>query len=191
MAEKKKRKGRRAYLDDFYRDVSGEYHYTGALRRYEGTEPYRQAVTRVGVLAGIMALAMVLVGLIPAPSMLGIGNFYVVLPYIAELVGAALSVWAAIRMIAGGAELRNYVYEATVEKLPNRLEMTAVFAAVCVAGNVLYLILKGFGGRVIASLAVILLHGAVIAAALLLKKHLSTLRWSGGREEETPELPEE
>ena len=81
--------------------------------------------------------------------------------------------------------------EATVEKLPNRLEMTAVFAAVCVAGNVLYLIHKGFGGRVIASLAVILLHGAVIAAALLLKKHLSTLRWSGGREEETPELPEE
>ena len=30
MAEEKKRRGRRAHLNDFYRDVSGNYIYTGA-----------------------------------------------------------------------------------------------------------------------------------------------------------------
>lgn len=29
MAEEKKRRGRRAHLNDFYRDVSGNYIYTG------------------------------------------------------------------------------------------------------------------------------------------------------------------
>ena len=30
MAEEKKRRGRRDHLNDFYRDVSGNYIYTGA-----------------------------------------------------------------------------------------------------------------------------------------------------------------
>lgn len=191
MAEKKKRKGRRAYLNDFYRDISGEYQYTGQLRRYEGPAPHREAVTRMGVFAGAMALAVILVGLLPAPSMLGLGNFYVVLPLILELLGVFLSAWAVVRLIAGGCELRNYVYEATVEKLPGRLTMTAIFAAVSAVCNVVYLILNGFGGKVLVSLAVIVLHGAALAAALLLKRYLASLRWSGREGESAPELPEE
>lgn len=185
MAEKK-RKGRRAHLDDFYRDVSGEYQYVGKLRRYRGEIPYEQVKTRLGVLIAALCLAVLGVGALPAPSMLGTGSFYVILPYIAELVGAFLCAWAAIRLISGGEELRNYVYEATVEKLPSRLAVTAVFAAASVVGNVLYLILKGFGGKAFLSLLVIVLHLAAAAAAVLAFRFLRTLRWDGG-EELTPE----
>jgi hypothetical protein len=189
VAEKKKRKGRRAYLNDFYQDVSGEYQYTGRLRRYEGQLPWRDAARRIGILSGAMALALVAVGMLPAPSMVGMGSFYVILPYILELVGVFLSGWSAVRLIGSGEELRSYVYEATVEKLPGRLTMSAIFAGASLAGNLVYLLLKGFGGKVILSLAVLALHGAVLAAALVLKGFLSSLRWSGGADE-TPEQPE-
>ncbi len=183
MAEKKKHKGRREYLNDFYRDVSGEYQYTGTIRRYQSELSWHDAALRIGVLAGIIATAMIAVGLIPAPSMTGMGSFYVILPYILELVGVFLSVWAAIRLIAGGEELRNYVYEATVGKIRGRLTMTAIFAISSLIGNVVFLIIKGFDGKVFLSLAVILLHGVSLAASLLLMRHMSSLRWSGGAEE--------
>ena len=144
MAEKKKRRGRREHLNDFYLDVGGNYQYAGPIRRYEGDMPWRDAALRVGVLAGAMALSLIAVGLIPAPSMVGMGNFYVVLPYVLELVGVFLSVWAAVRLIAGGEELRNYVYEATVDKFRGRLTMTMIFAISSVIGNAAFLIMKGF-----------------------------------------------
>ena len=36
MAEEKKRRGRRDHLNDFYRDVSGNYVYTGVCYEHTG-----------------------------------------------------------------------------------------------------------------------------------------------------------
>jgi len=181
MADQKK-KGRRAHLNSFSRDVSGEFQYTGQYRRYAGAVPYKQAMNKVTLLTAGLCLAIFAMSMLPAPSMLGTGNYYVILPYIGELICAALSAWAAIRMTNGGQSLRSYVYEATVEKLPGRLMLTAIFAAACVTGNVVYLILNGLGEKWYLSLAIVALHVAVIAASLLLKRHLSTLEWDGGED---------
>lgn len=188
MAEKKKRKGRRAYLNDFHVGLNGEYTYTGPIYRYEGELPYRQALTRLRVLTAAMCLAMIGAGVVPAPSMVGFGNFYVVPFFMIELVGVALSAWSAYRLISGGEDLRAYVYEATVNKLPQRLEMTFFFAAACVAVNIVYICLNGFGGKVILSLLLIVLHVGVGAVAQILRRTLALLRWNTGREE--GELPE-
>jgi hypothetical protein len=189
MAEQKKRKGRRSYLNDFYRDVGGEYQYTGAMRHYLGPEPYEGERKRLAMLGGAVGLGTLAVGVLPAPSMLGIGSFYVILPYVAQLIAAFLSLWAAIRMLLGGPELRSYVYDATVEKLPVRSMLTAVFAAAGILGNALYLILHGFGGRPVISLAVIVLHALVTATAMLLRRRVAVQQWDGGEEE--PPRPEE
>ncbi|MBE6990569.1 MAG: hypothetical protein E7426_07480 [Ruminococcaceae bacterium] len=180
MADRK-RGGRRDYLNDFHMDLSGQYVYTGALYRYAGTLPRRKAMLRTGLMAAAMAVFTVVAGCLDAPAMFG--TAYVLLPYLGQVIAAALSVWAAGQLIVSGKELRAYVYRATVEKLPRRLRVTAVFAAVGILGNVVYLCLYGFGGKVLPSLAVLVLHALTGVAAELLRRFFLTLRWDSGSEE--------
>ena len=46
MAEEKKRRGRRAHLNDFYRDVSGNYIYTGTCYVCNAAPQERTALLR-------------------------------------------------------------------------------------------------------------------------------------------------
>ena len=46
MAEEKKRRGRRDHLNDFYRDVSGNYIYTGACYVCTGGPQARTVLLR-------------------------------------------------------------------------------------------------------------------------------------------------
>lgn len=46
MAEGKKRRGRRDHLNDFYRDVSGNYVYTGTCYVCRAAEKERAALLR-------------------------------------------------------------------------------------------------------------------------------------------------
>ena len=182
MAEQKKRKGRRAYLNDLYTDVGGNTVYTGRMYRYRGALPWSEARKRLGILGGAAVLCFIAVLCVPAPSMLGIGKAYVVLPLLLQAVAVLLTVWAAVRLFSNGPDLRAYVWEATAKKLPWWLEMTAVFAGVSVAGNLVYLALRGFEGRPVLSLLVIALHAMCAALAVFALRFLRTLRWDGGEE---------
>ena len=190
MAEKKKRKGRRAYLNDFYTDLGGNTVYTGKMIRYLGPHPYPVARRRVGVLCGLVCACVFAVACLPAPSMLGMGKFYVVLPFILEAIAVLLTVWAAVRMLYHGETLRSYIHEASVKKLPWWLEMTAVFAAVSVVTNVVYLAINGFGGKLFLSLALIVFHILAALFALLCLRFLRALSWSSGEEELPPKEEE-
>ena len=92
MAEEKKRRGRRAYLEDFQKTATGEYVYTGKLHYYEtqGLER-RQALLRLWLLTGAIAAAVVVSGCVPAAGMSN--TFYVLLPYAGALLSAASVVW--------------------------------------------------------------------------------------------------
>ena len=174
MTEKKK--GRRAYLSDFRLDVSGQYVYTGAVYRYVGRIPRRLYLARSGVWAGLLAVAVVIPGILEAPAMLH--SFYVILPYIGEVIAAALTVWAVVRLILHSPELRAYVYRGAVESLPARLWATVGCAAAGAAGNGVFLLLNGFCGKPLLSLLVPVCQGAAIAAALLLRRTMRGGEWT-------------
>ena len=190
MAEKKKRKGRRAYLNDIYTDVNGRAVYTGKMFTYDGPLPYGAARSRICLYCGAVLLCVVAVGVLPAPAMLGYGKFYVTLPFMLEALGVFLMLWAAIRMLYHGASLRAYIHEATVKKLPWWLEMTAVFAGLSVVGNVIYLALHGFGGQVVVSLAVIVFQVLAALLALLGRRFVGAMEWRGGEEALPPGQPD-
>lgn len=60
MAEEKKRRGRRAHLNDFYRDVSGNYIYTGTCYVCTASPQERTALLRrLWLLAAVMAVSVV------------------------------------------------------------------------------------------------------------------------------------
>ena len=186
MAEKKKRKGRRSYLNDFYTDVSGNIVYNGRMLTYHGELPYPAARLRIGIYCGLVFACVFAVACLPAPSMLGFGKTYVILPFILEVIGLLLVVWAAVRMLYHGESLREYVYEASAKKLPWWLEMTAFFAAASAVCNVIYVALNGFGGQVVLSLLVVALHILAILFALLGVRFLRKITWSDRGEELPP-----
>ena len=179
MADKrKKRTGRWDYLNDFDAGADGSYSYRGNIFRYEGERPYSKERLLLCLFAGLMTAAAAAAGIVPAPSMLGFGNFYVVPLYIIELVGVFLTAWAAVKLIAGGSELRSYVYEKSAAKIPHRCDFTAIAALLCIPANVVYLCLNGFGGKPIASVLLPVLHAAVAVTAMLLKRTVLAEKWT-------------
>ena len=96
MAEEKKRRGRRDHLNDFYRDVSGNYVYTGVCYGHTGGVRANTALLRRSrLMAAVMAAAVLAGGCISAP---GVGRcFYVLLPYAAQIGVTGSVVWAVAR----------------------------------------------------------------------------------------------
>lgn len=144
--EKKRRRKKRAYLDDFYQDLSGNYVYRGQMYRYTAQDlPRKAALTRGWLCAGAALAALLVNGLVPNPALSGC--FYVVIPYVAGLIAACSAVWALGRITAAGEELRAYVYQETAAQLPVRCMLSVICSAAAAAGQLLYLVLHGAAGR--------------------------------------------
>ena len=62
MADRKKK---RAYLDDFEKDLNGNYQYRGAHYHYKGTKSRGRALAGLWVLCGGGAALVVAAGLVP------------------------------------------------------------------------------------------------------------------------------
>ena len=141
MAEEKKKRGKRAYLNDFYQDVSGKYVYRGKMYSYDGPLPRKSALGRAWLYTGVAAAALLANGFVPNPALNGC--FYVVIPYVLGLIAACSTAWALGRITAAGEQLRAYVYEETAQQLPMRCTLALIGSAAGAAGQILYLLLHG------------------------------------------------
>ena len=177
MAVDKKRRGRRAYLEDFQKTATGEYVYTGKLHYYEtqGLER-RQALLRLWLLTGAIAAAVVVSGCVPAAGMSN--TFYVLLPYAGALLSAASVVWLMCRLAAGGDPLRHYVYTATVAQMRVRGRLVLIFSALTLVGEVVHLILDGVGTLLPGTLVFLACQLICLAAALAWESFVKKLNWS-------------
>ena len=174
-----KRKGRRAYLNDFTTNLQGDYVYQGSHFHYVGETPWgRQLRCLWGLTVG-MAAAFVLGGLLPAAGMSG--TLYVVLPYLVSVIAGASVVWAMAKLRREG-KLRSYVYEATILKLPARANAAAVSAALASAGEGLNLILNGSGGKTASTLGYLTLELLAALAARRLARRAAAMDWEERRE---------
>lgn len=176
--KRKKRKSRWDYLNDFSADAEGRYSYRGNIRRYEGPVPYEKERARLTALTAVMAAVTAAAGFLPAPSMVGFGNFYVVPLFILELIGVMLTAWAAVKMIAGGSELRSYVYDKSVKKIPHRADFTSIAAALCIPANIVYLCINGTEGKLLFTVLLMAAHAVIALSAQLLKRTVAAEAWN-------------
>ena len=122
MAEREReRKKKCAYLDDFEKDLNGNYQYRGAHYRYAGEHPHSRVLALLWLFCGGGATAH-------APV-------YLLLPYMAALVLALYAVVLLVRLTRGGARVRAYIHEQTAQKLPSLCRATAVLCAAASAGQ--------------------------------------------------------
>lgn len=172
MAEKdkKKRAGRKVYLNDFKVGAGGQYVYTGAVYRFTSSKR-TSFVSKLSLLTALLLLSAVAEGCISAAGM--DDCFYVILPFIAEIAFAVAVTWAVVRILYSGENIRKYVYDATFGRLPAFCIASAASAAVGIICTVTYIILNGFEGKLTATIIFIVLKVIAIVSALLTKKLLS------------------
>ena len=172
MADRKKK---RAYLDDFEKDLNGNYQYRGAHYHYKGTKSRGRALAGLWVLCGGGAALVVAAGLVPGAT--AYAPFWLLLPYMAEVGLTGSIVWAMTRWQAREYPMRAYVYKATVKALPGRCMAEAVLAGAGAAAEVVYLLLSGAGGHGLMAALYLLLKAVSVAAALFARRLVLQSRW--------------
>lgn len=176
MAENKKKKGRKAYLNDIQPNLAGEYVYVGAHYRYasEGMS-YSRARAAIMLLEGLSLLSLIAAGCVSAG---GMGNcVYVIVPYIAEAIAVFVTAYAVFKLVMGGEKLREYVYEASVKRIPGGALCSSVFAVVSAVCILVFTILNGIDGSAGEFVLLTAAKAVGIAAPLFLRKFIKTLKW--------------
>lgn len=172
MAEKRRRT--KAYLDDFKKTASGEYSYEGAL--YNMTEEGRKkSLLCLWLLLCGIGVLLLACGCIPAAGM--DHSFWALLPYAASWIAFAFVCNGMYRMTAGGNPLREYVYEASVQKFPHRLKAVELCAALTIAGDAVYLIRNGFEGKLLYTVIFLLLEALIILLAAVMDRQILKMDW--------------
>lgn len=178
MMEKKRRKrGENSYLNDFHLNLAGEYIYDGELYACQADpDTQKMQKRKLWVYTALLLLAALLSGSIPAPGMQNC--FYVILPFLGELIAAVSVVWAVVKLGRDWSAVREYVYERTVPALPGRALCAAVFAAAGILCELLYLALSGHGGQLFSALLFVMLKVLSLICALTIRRELNEQNWA-------------
>ena len=135
------RKNKRAYLDDFEKDLNGNYQYRGAHYYYKGTQPRGKALAGLWVLCGGGTACLLAAGFVHGAT--AHAPFWLLLPYMAGLLAGVYVLYLLVRLTAGGDPLRAYIHEQTAQKLPGVCLAAAVLAALTAAAQLVQLALGG------------------------------------------------
>ena len=132
-------KKHRSYLDDFQRDVNGEYQYRGAHYRYAGMMEYRTLRRSLWLCCGCGSALVLAAGCLPGAT--AGAAWYVTLPTMLALVAAGVLFWTTAQWSRGGMTLRAYVHARTVRRLPAEALIAAGMSAFGAVGQGISLLL--------------------------------------------------
>lgn len=173
MAGEKKRRGRRAWLDDYKALANGEIVYTGKMYSWSGDTPWKKALAVLWLCGGVPGVCVTVCGFLPVSGM--INTFYVLLPWLLTFLGASAVIWALCRMTHHGEHLKEHVFKATAAALPVRAVFTAVCAAVAIAGQTLKLILDRGSETLAADVCFLLLMALAAGFSAALRPRVKAL----------------
>lgn len=177
MAKKRGKRGENSYLNDFHPNLAGEYIYDGALYACQSDpDTQKKSRRRLWGCTALLLLAALLSGSIPAPGMQNC--FYVILPFLGELIAIFSVVWAVCKLGRDWNAVREYVYERTVPALPGRALCVAAFAAAGILCELLYVILSGHGGQLFYAFLFVILKVISLICALTIRRKLKSLNWA-------------
>ena len=133
-------KKHRSYLDDFQRDVNGEYQYRGAHYRYAGMMEYRTLRRSLWLCCGCGSALVLAAGCLPGAT--AGAAWYVTLPTMLALAAAGVLLWTTAQWSRGGMTLRAYVHARTVRRLPAEALLAAGMSAFGTVGQGISLLLE-------------------------------------------------
>lgn len=178
MAEKKKKRGKREHLKDFYKDVSGKYVYGGAMYscNLPNAERKRNLIL-MWLCGGGSLVALIVGGCIPAAGMTE--GFFVLPFYLGTVISVIMVCWALWELCDGGEPMREYIYEASVVKIPKRCEFGMVLGGLCLIGLLVHLLLSGLkNAELWATVFFVAIQVVVVLSMFFIKKMLKDMKWT-------------
>lgn len=168
--DKKKKKGRRAYLEHFQKEGK-DYVYKGESVDWPaGGMTRKRALLELWLCIGLGAVCAAAGGCIPGT---GVGNCaYVLLPYMVWLMLEVSMLWSLCRLSAAKSPLRDYVYRQTVARLGGLGVAGAAAAAVTAVAQCVNLSGGAFAGTRMGGILFFLLALAGAAGGICVKKSI-------------------
>ena len=177
MGEQHKKHNRREHLNDFHLNVAGEYVYDGALYACTLDETAQRGMRRsLAALAAVQLVAVIASGSIPAPGMQN--SFYIILPFLGELIAAVSTAWAIFKLGSDWNAVREYIYERTVPVLPRRALAAAILAFLGILCEGIHLALAGHGGRLFYAVLYFIFKVLSILCALTIRRTMLHTNWA-------------
>ncbi|MCD8153460.1 MAG: hypothetical protein LUF78_01975 [Clostridiales bacterium] len=172
--EERKRKNRRAYLNDYQKDASGAYVYKGKV--YKWKSPRKASLRKLWLFSGLAFGAQIAAGCIPETGMGG--RPWVILPYVAALAAALSALWGVWTLTDGGDPVREHVYRQSVGSLPARTMATVLFSGGAALGELVNFFWKSqFTGSTAGAVTFLLPEAGCLLCAVLLQRTLRGLKW--------------
>lgn len=168
MSQKKQKNARKSHLNDFHRDESGSYAYQGAHYRRE------TSLTPVLIFSLSALTATVLAGFLPFEPILN--TFYVILPFLGEIICAGFLVWFVGRAASHREVLREYVYRKTILRIVPFCTALCVFGLITLCTAAVFLLLHGVRD-VLLTLLFVVCTLAAIACALCAASYAKKITW--------------
>ncbi|HHU84464.1 MAG TPA: hypothetical protein GXZ23_04760 [Clostridiales bacterium] len=141
MSKEKKKSGRKSYLSDFSLNAAGEYIYTGKYVDYKCAGGRKEYVKKNIPFYIVLVVFLITAGCLPIAAMLN--SWYVIIPYMLEVLSCAFLVYSFVKLISDGDRIREYVYKQTAPRIPKICLFNIVAAALCLIGLVIFSIING------------------------------------------------
>ena len=160
------------YLNEYKQTADGQYVYTGNLYVLHDAGNVRR---KIGVLWALTVLAVIGSGLINAGGMNN--SFYVIIPYIIEVICAFAMSWHVIRLIFTKGDFKEYYYNKIVNGVPASSFILCISAAAGFIASVVFDILHSFDGKMLLCILYLISKLVCISFGVLIYRFYKTVEW--------------
>lgn len=175
----KKRRNKRAYLEAFQKNDNGEYVYTGKLFYWQQEEgKKRRELWLLRALSFAVFSLTAAACCVRAPGTAHCA--YVIIPCTAGFL-LSISICVGMYRLGKGGPLRDYDYQAGVQKLPLRAACTWAASASAALGEIVFVFKNGMEEKTGGFILFLLLEGAAAAAAFEIRRRIKKMDWSNSR----------
>ena len=172
--KKKKRPGRRDYLNDFHQNVAGEYMNTGQTHAWKS--PRSRTLLKLWLCAVAALGTAVAAGCIPNTGMER--RVWALIPYVLMLISSGVQGWFLYKLTDGGDPVRDYVWRASVPRLPTVGIVTGILAFASIVAEIANIYAPNFAGRLPFALVLIALDVLAGATSVALSRTVKGLEWA-------------
>ena len=161
------------YLNDYKKNASGEYVYTGRIYALGDAKKYRLTLSALTFGAAAAAVGS---GCINAA---GLSNtFYVILPYVGEIAAAFVLCWQTVKLLAAGRQVKAYVRDSMEKYLPPAALAMTVFPAISLICSALFMILNGTEGKPVQCAVYLAAKAVIFVLGFFTRRHVKALSWT-------------
>ena len=161
------------YLDNFKLGADGKYIYTGDVYTLKGD--YKKIYLKISVLCVLLALCITGSGFINAAGMNN--SFYVIIPFVAEVICLFVILWNSVRVIYAGQNVRAYIYEPGVPRITAGALAISIFAFLALVGSAVFTVLHGFEEKMLQCIIYWILELVSVPVGIALNRFVGKQEW--------------